>query len=198
MTTTSETITGTFEIDRRDFRKIEFDSTAVEVTTGNEKVLVPSNDVLPAGVTSILTTDDQGYLIDANFDWADCSLPTRLEKLEDHYNFSSLPKPAQDAVICEDLSLEKITDLSPEEIAKRLDEWVDVDELSPYEAASHGEHALGIDLYEELSREEAQELGVEFVEGECPGSSFCAVFFADDVDALNKKLAEKRSSMRVV
>ena len=56
-------------------------------------------------------------------------------------------------------------------------------------AADYTEYADGVRLYGSLPREEAMELSLYLVEGDCPGNDFCGVYFDGDLVELNAGLA---------
>jgi len=54
----------------------------------------------------------------------------------------------------------------------------------------------GIEIYEQMSREQARDLGLELVDGDHPGSSFVGVAYHGDIESLNEGL--ERLGMNLV
>jgi hypothetical protein len=75
-----------------------------------------------------------------------------------------------------------------DEVEWWLDTEIEYEDLGAWQAAQHSPHSAGLGIYNRLSREEADRIGLKLVEGDHPGSSFVGVAFYGDVDELNRQL----------
>jgi hypothetical protein len=147
----------------------------------------------------IVSFDDSNYLIDPNFDYSAVQFPTRRE----FYDLEGLSGEKLRSEIGRrfdefDWLVEDTNDWSLSEIEPWLDEEVDIEELGEYQSTFYGEYGAGLRIYENLSGKQADELDLELVEGDHPGSSFTGVAFYGDVDELNRKLESEGLNMIVV
>jgi len=167
---------------------------------------------LPRHDPVIIEMDESGYLIDPEFE--DPELPTvgqyykveemddeqRIDFYDDHYN------PGNYDVVANALGIDvaELDELKPEHLdildayyASWLEEPME-DFGSFYQNAINSEYWVGNELLEALGNEQGAELGLRLIEGDCPGSSFCGVRFAGDVDALNAQLYQYGVNARVL
>jgi len=149
-----------------------------------------------------LVLDSGGYVIDPDCDVDHTSLPTLRELLERRYDFAGASRARQDEIFSEHFELdpedEEETTSTLAWARGRLDEWVEAEELSPYELAQLGEQSQGIEIYEALLGEGHEDLGLHLVEGDHPGSHFTGVRFVGDLERLNRELARRGLNLVVL
>jgi len=75
-----------------------------------------------------------------------------------------------------------------DEVEGWLDTKIEYEDLGAWQAAQFSPYKAGLDFYQHLSVEAADNLGLELVEGDHPGSSFVDVAFYGDVDELNRHI----------
>jgi hypothetical protein len=80
---------------------------------------------------------------------------------------------------------------------KWLDNPRDPDHMSFYELAMRSPYWPGVSIYNHLGVDEVSALGLAYIEGDHPGSSFCAVQYAGDLAHLNRALASSGLNMLV-
>ena len=176
------------ELTRRDFIKTVF-ATASLAAVSSATTLWPANSLSRPIAEPIYLTIEDGYIVDAGFDYCDLELPTFRE----HHSLVGLG-PAQLKSELEKLFddmehlVEDPENWSIDEVKEWLDSPVELDNLGLWEAMKHTHYGPGIEIYEKLTREQVDELGIELVDGDHPGSNFMGVAFHGDINELNKVL----------
>jgi hypothetical protein len=175
------------EVNRREFLKIVFASTSVVAVSG-ASALWPSVALSrPVCDPVHLNIDDSGYIVDPGFDYCDLDVPTYRE-------YHSLVGLGQNDLrvalnnepgLIENLVVDP-DDWSLEEIEGWLDEYVDLDDMGTWEGMKYTHYGPGIEIYEQMSREQVNDLGLELVDGDHPGSSFVGVAYHGDIEELNE------------
>lgn len=182
---------------RRSFLKIIFETAPLAVLAAS----VPAALLWPTDARSrpvaepyVLALDDEGYLIDPSYYDFPIELPTRFE----YYDLSSLTEQQQITVVAEEIlgsSREEAMDLLQ---SGWFDEECEIEELSDRDGMAYTEYAPGIEIFEYLGAEEAEDLGFRFVEGDHPGSSFMGTQFLGDVEVLNQALLQRGHNLVVM
>lgn len=173
---------------RRDFLKIAFGTVSGAVLNNSALAnllpeLAKHREIQPAYQLEI---DESGYLYDAE---RTIELPSYREmgrqvlEVDDLPDQELLERIAQWCGVweMEDFPLE-VTDLDDP-----VDPGFACNYGSPYWLAENTEWGAGIELYRQLEPGVAQDLGLVFVEGEHPGSTFIAVR-CDEPDGLQEGL----------
>ena len=167
----------TMHMDRRDFIKIVFGTTSMVMLQGAKPLLAEEIAERPAAEPYALELDSGGYIIDAEFDYENFSLPTRRE----YEGWNELSKRERKDLIAE----MEFEDSSSVEIQDWLDTPMELEEFGGHEFVRMGPCKTGVSLLESMSSKDADELGLYLVDGEQPGSCFVGVRFIGDLDELN-------------
>jgi hypothetical protein len=176
------------ELTRRDFLKAIF-STASAAAVSGALPLWPTEARARPTFNPIQLSIEDGYLVDSNFDYCEVCLPT-------HRELHSLLGLKGDALKVE---LESIfyefewvvadpDNWTVDELEEWLDTQVELDQLGAWEAMRYTQYGPAIELYERMSWANANELGLQLIEGEFPGSSFVGIAFHGDIAELNRDL----------
>ena len=182
-----------FEIDRRDFIKFVFGTASAVAITGGSSIWPTEALTRPIAEPAKLALDDYNYLVDPYFDY-NPQLPTYREFLSlENLSNSELKDALKDDTWRFDHHLKDPDNWSVHEIQGWLEESIDFDDMSPWNAAQYTEYGNGIRLYDALPNEDVRDLNLTLIEGEVPGSNFCGVRydgdFEEDFDNLNRGLA---------
>ena len=182
-----------FEIDRRDFIKFVFGTASAVAITGGSSIWPTEALTRPIAEPAKLALDDYNYLVDPYFDY-NPQLPTYREFLSlEILSNSELKDALKDDTWRFDHHLKDPDNWSVHEIQGWLEESIDFDDMSPWNAAQYTEYGNGIRLYDALPNEDVRDLNLTLMEGEVPGSNFCGVRydgdFEEDFDNLNRGLA---------
>ena len=182
-----------FEIDRRDFIKFVFGTASAVAITGGSSIWPTEALTRPIAEPAKLALDDFNYLVDPYFDY-NPQLPTYREFLSlEILSNSELKDALKDDTWRFELHLKDPDNWSVHEIQGWLEESIDFDDMSPWNAAQYTEYGNGIRLYDALPNEDVRDLNLTLIEGEVPGSNFCGVRydgdFEEDFDNLNRGLA---------
>ena len=137
----------------------------------------------PVEGSCVLERDVSGYLSDPSID--ESCLPTWRE----HFGYDSMNEAGKkealrelgEAIYGESESDDAVTELD-------MDDTIDQERVSMHELAAYSVWGTALDLYDSLTREENERLGLEYVDGEHPGSDFVAVAFHGDLADLNRDL----------
>jgi len=167
----------TMHMDRRDFIKIVFGTASMVLLQGAKPLLAEELAERPVGAPYVLELDCGGYIMDANFSYEKFYLPTRRE----YEGWDTLSRRERKDLIAE----RELEYFSSAEILEWLDTPMEAEEFGGYEFARMGPYKTGISLLENMSPEDADQLGLYLVDGEHPGSSFLGVRFIGDLDELN-------------
>jgi hypothetical protein len=175
------------KINRRDFIKFVFGTASAAAVSG-ALPLWPTTAIARPIAESARLALDYDYLVDPGFDF--CPV---LPSYRDFLSLNGLSKRKLKEVLGEERwrfehLLKNPADWSVSEIKEWLDSHIEFDDMSPRNAAEYTEYGDGIRLYESLPFEDAMELNLNLVEGDCPGSNFCGVHFSGDVEELNNGL----------
>jgi hypothetical protein len=186
-----EGFTMSTEISRRDFLKIVFASTSAVAVSG-ASALWPL-DALPRPVAEpvYLEIDGSGYIVDPRFDYCDLDVPTYRE-------YHSLVGFRKDELKGELQDIfDKIEHLvsdpdnwSIDEVEEWLDASMDIADMGTWEGMRYTHYGPAIQIYEQMSRQDAYRLGLELIDGDHPGSDFVGIAFRGDVTKLNKELEQ--------
>ena len=174
------------ELSRRDFLKIVF-ATASAAAVSGASTLWPSNALSRPVFEPVHLSVEGGYIVDPYFDYCDVCLPT-FRKIH------SLEGLGADAL---NVELEKISwafehvvadpeNWSVDEVKEWLDTEVELDDLAAWQAMKYTQYGPAIEIYEQLSRDDAEELGLMLFEGCHPGSGFVGIEFHGDPKVLTK------------
>ena len=182
-----------FEIDRRDFIKFVFGTASAVAITGGSSIWPTEALTRPIAEPAKLALDDYNYLVDPYFDY-NPQLPTYREFLSlENLSNSELKDALKDDTWRFEHHLKDPDNWSVHEIQGWLEESIDFDDMSPWNAAQYTEYGDGIRLYDALPYEDVRDLNLTLMEGEVPGSNFCGVRydgdFEEDFDNLNRGLA---------
>ena len=180
---------SSLEIDRRDFLKFIYGTASAGAISGALPFWPEDAMDRPIAEPIKLVVDRYKYLVDPHFDYSS-NLPTYREFL----SLEGLSREALRVALEKEhwrfeWFLEDPFNWSVDEIEEWLDSDIRFDDLSPSAAADYTEYADGVRLYGSLPREEAMELSLYLVEGDCPGNDFCGVYFDGDLVELNAGLA---------
>ena len=185
------------EVSRREFLKIVF-ATVPAVAVANQLPFWPQEALArPIADPVEILRDDSGYLVDpAGIDFG--SWPTRLE----HFDLANASDEEIHAKLSDGWEVDGIVE-DPEnwtvdEIRYWLEESVELHEISRYRAAEICGYGPGINLYESLTREDSEALGLSFVDGCHPGSDFVGVRCDGDLEAINEALQLRGYNLRIV
>ena len=182
-----------FEIDRRDFIKFVFGTASAVAVSGGSSIWPTEALTRPIAKPAKLALDDYNYLVDPYFDY-NPQLPTYREFLSlENLSNSELKDALKDDTWRFEHHLKDPDNWSVHEIQGWLEESIDFDDMSPWNAAQYTEYGNGIRLYDALPYEDVRDLNLTLMEGEVPGSNFCGVRydgdFEEDFDNLNRGLA---------
>ena len=182
-----------FEIDRRDFIKFVFGTASAVAVSGGSSIWPTEALTRPIAEPAKLALDDYNYLVDPYFDY-NPQLPTYREFLSlENLSNSELKDALKDDTWRFEHHLKDPDNWSVHEIQGWLEESIDFDDMSPWNAAQYTEYGDGIRLYDALPYEDVRDLNLTLMEGEVPGSNFCGVRydgdFEEDFDNLNRGLA---------
>ena len=182
-----------FEIDRRDFIKFVFGTASAVAVSGGSSIWPTEALTRPIAEPAKLALDDYNYLVDPYFDY-NPQLPTYREFLSlENLSNSELKDALKDDTWRFEHHLKDPDNWSVHEIQGWLEESIDFDDMSPWNAAQYTEYGNGIRLYDALPYEDVRDLNLTLMEGEVPGSNFCGVRydgdFEEDFDNLNRGLA---------
>ncbi|MFP6733350.1 MAG: hypothetical protein VB959_05870 [Rhodospirillales bacterium] len=75
---------------------------------------------------------------------------------------------------------------SVDEVKEWLDTEVELDDLGAWQAMKYTQYGPALEIYEQLSRDDAEELGLMLVEGCHPGSDFVGIEFHGDPAELTR------------
>ena len=182
-----------FEIDRRDFVKFVFGTASAVAVSGGSSIWPTEALTRPIAEPAKLALDDYNYLVDPYFDY-NPQLPTYREFLSlENLSNSELKDALKDDTWRFEHHLKDPDNWSVHEIQGWLEESIDFDDMSPWNAAQYTEYGNGIRLHDALPYEDVRDLNLTLVEGDVPGSNFCGVRydgdFEEDFDNLNRGLA---------
>jgi len=177
------------EVTRRDFLKVVFATTTAAAVSGAIPLWPADAIDRPVFEPFVLELDESSYLVDPNFDYGSVILPTHRERL--------LLEGLEAGDLKDELNTQiwEIEHLISDPKKWNLDEvewWLDTkieyEDLGAWQAAQFSPYKAGLDIYQHLSVDAADSLGLELVEGDHPGSSFVGVTFYGDVNELNRQL----------
>jgi len=175
------------KINRRDFIKFVFGTASAAAVSG-ALPLWPATAVARPIAESARLALDYDYLVDPDFDFCPV-LPTYREFLSlEGLSGQKLKKTIEKEHDRFEHLLKDPENWSASEIKDWLDSHIELDDMAPSNAAQYTEYGDGIRLYESLPFEDAMELNLNLVVGDCPGSNFCGVHFSGDVEELNNGL----------
>jgi len=179
------------ELNRRDFLKIVFQTTPA-IAVASKLALWPSKAASrPTSDPVFLSVDENGYIVDPDFDYCDLITPTFRE----HHSLVGLSKEELKANLenkfyeIEHL-VEDPENWTVDEIQEWLDTHVELEDLKAREAMKYTEYGPGIGIYDRMSSVQAATLGLELVDGDHPGSSFVGVAYHGDIESLNEGLEQ--------
>jgi hypothetical protein len=198
------------DMNRREFLKIMLGTVpAFTVNASMASLWLGQEPAKPVSQPVMIMIDGTGYLYDPDFEPELISVRTyygidqltaesRLEFYIDHFGRDYL----QD-ILREDEEDPDDVALSPDRIEELdsclenyLDEEIDPEVGSFREQMNNSEYWIGGWLYDNLPSDAFRASGLDYVEGEFPGSSFCAVRYRDDIGELNAVLL--RSGLNAV
>lgn len=180
----------TIEINRRDFLQIVFASASAAAASGAVAMWPIEALARPIAEPADLKIDENGYLVDANMDYCDYVLPTRIE----YFGFEDLPLPVMKSRLVNDQSWQDLFLDDPEYWTDaKLGEWlkdsIEYDDLGPWQGMKYTPHGPALDLYNSLGGALSSELGLQLDECSSMCSDFVGVQYFGDVDELNRNLA---------
>jgi hypothetical protein len=175
------------EVDRREFLKIVFASTSVVAISGASALWPSAALSRPVFDPVYLNIDDSGYIIDSGFDYCDLDVPTYRE----HHSLVGYEKNKLKAEL--EGIFEQIEHLvsdpenwSVDEVEEWLNSPMDLADMGTWEGMKYTHYGPGIEIYDRMSREQVNDLGLELVDGDHPGSDFVGVAYHGDIGELNK------------
>ncbi len=177
------------EITRRGFLQIVFATTAAVSAGWSANLLAASEVTKTLPDPARLTIDCSGYIVDASFEYCDVSLPT----WRDHLGLIGVEGDDLKKRLAEEYDrfewvVDGRDDWTVEELEPWLDSELEIDDLSPRNGMRYTPYGPALDLYDALSLQTSDELGLILIEGEMPGNDFTAVQYLGDADALNESL----------
>jgi hypothetical protein len=186
------------ELNRREFLTIVFATTTAAAVSGAVP-LWPADAVdRPVSKPFNLTIDDSNYLVDPNFDYGSVSLPTHREHLLlEGLEGDDLKNELNEQFWQIEHLVKDPNKWDVDEVEGWLDTEIEYEDLGAWQAAQFSPYKSGLDIYQYLSVEAADTLGLELVEGDHPGSSFVGVAFYGNVDELNRQLQKLGMNMVV-
>jgi hypothetical protein len=185
------------KITRRYFIEVVFASTTVAAVTG-ASVLWPSNALSrPIYEPACLTIDEYNYIIDPHFDYCETEFPTFRE----HHSLEGLNPAELKARINEDVGLiehivSDVDNWSVDEIEEWLDTQIEIDDLGPWNSMQYTQHGPALEIYQQMDRKDAEELGLELDECSSMCSNFVGIAFYGDPAKLSRGF--ERLGMNVV
>jgi len=185
------------EITRRDFLKVVFTTATAAAVSGTAPLWPVDAIARLVSKPFDLALDEYNYLVDPSFDYGDIKLPTRREVLSlERLDPKALKKALEGQIGEIEHLVDDTQNWTLDEVEWWLDSEIEYEELGAWQAADYSPHRAGLSIYNSLSREDAQGLGLELVEGDHPGSSFVGVAYYGNVDELNRQL--QRLGMNLV
>lgn len=197
-------------VTRREFLKITFGTASAAALSGPLTLVLPKEaHSRPVAEPRLIDLED-GYLVDGEWDesmfptyreqWGydTLSIKEKVETLLDHWGYDEKTL-AQDYEIIrppKGWDAQSIAEIEST-FGDLLDDQVDTEDLSFNDQLRYGPYSVGKDVLDVFNQEEQKELGLWIVEGEHPGSDFCGVRFAGDIDELNEALARHGVNIRV-
>ena len=137
-----------FEIDRRDFIKFVFGTASAVAVSGGSSIWPTEALTRPIAEPAKLALDDYNYLVDPYFDY-NPQLPTYREFLSlENLSNSELKDALKDDTWRFEHHLKDPDNWSVHEIQGWLEESIDFDDMSPWNAAQYTEYGNGIRLYD--------------------------------------------------
>ena len=173
------------ELSRRDFIKVVFASTTVAAVSG-AATMWPSNTLARPVCDPVLLKVVDGYIIDPGFDYCEICPPTNRVHLSlDGVEDSSL-KMELDKIFWEiEHLVEDPGNWSISEVEEWLDSYVELDALGAWEAMKYTQYGPALEIYQQMNRDDAEDLGLMLVEGSHPGSNFVGIAFHGDPKELS-------------
>ena len=177
------------EITRRTFLEVVFATTTAAAISGAIPLWPADAIARPIAEPFKIFIDESNYLIDPYFCYGDIPLPTHREQLSlGGLNPSALKEALNNQIWEIEHLISNPEKWSLDEVELWLDTEVELESLGLWQGAKFTPHGVGLDIYNGLSREEADTLGLVLVEGDHPGSDFLGVAYYGDVDELNQEL----------
>jgi hypothetical protein len=171
------------KVTRRDFMKIVLFTVSAAILAKPKSLWPEDERDRPVEEPMVLERDGSWYLADPSID--ESYLPTWRV----HLGYDSKDEAGKKEALrelAETIHGESVDDWTVDE--SDLDDTIDPERVSMHALASCGVWGTALDLYDSLTSEENERLGLEYVEGDSPGSSFAAVAFSGDLADLNRDL----------
>jgi hypothetical protein len=174
------------ELNRRDFIKIVFATASVTAVSGTS-VLWPSNAISRPVFEPVYLSVEDGYIIDPYFDYCDVCLPTFRE----YHSLLGLRGKALKVELEQiNWSFEHVVadpnNWTINEVEEWLDSQIEMDVLGAWEGMKYTQYGPALEVYEQLDRNDAEDLGLLLIEGCHPGSDFVGIEFHGDPAELTK------------
>ena len=186
------------EISRRDFLQVIFKTTSAAAVSGllpywpKEALKRPISDPVELGF------DSDDYLIDINFNWYDQNIPTFREWLGlNELNPKELKLKLEEDKWRFEHMIADPDNWHIEEVQEFLESDVELDDMGTWEAMSYTEYGPGIEIYEHMKSEEAENIGLYLTDACHPGSNFVGVQFLGDPRELNQDLQKLGMNMKI-
>jgi len=189
-------------INRRDFLKIVLTTVSTAALSGPLALVWPTEKKGRPVADPWVVDREYCYLMDPDWteeDWPsfrelwyynDLSLKEKVQTLIDHFGYDQqsladefeIVKPSGGWSYQELAEIETI-------LGDVLDEPADPENLSFHQLLTYGPQRAGNVILDNLPASDCDRLGIYLVEGEHPGSDFCAVRYEGALDDLNLALA---------
>ena len=190
-----------YDLSRRDFLTVVLATAPAAAVAGRIADWPEAQRDRPVFEHEELFVDDSGYLITGGRDPSSIcpELPTRREYYAG--DIESLSDAERVRWVFDERGYE-LLDTDPDDPAE-LESWVDAldawldEQLDPEEVSGLGfleltadenPYAIAVELYDKIGINEAHELGLAYIDGEHPGSSFFGVKVVKDIETVNARL----------
>jgi hypothetical protein len=186
------------KINRRDFLKVIFKTTSAIAVSGTIPYWPTEALSRPVMDPVIFSDDGYGYLIDANADYYDLTPPTFREWLNlEGLTLKQLSKHLKEEEWRFEHPISHTDERSVAEVQEWLESDVELNDMGLWEAMSYTPYGPPISFYDELSSEDADQLGLYLIEGDTPGSSFAGVQAQSKPQELNRELQKLGINVQV-
>ena len=186
------------EISRRDFLQVIFKTTSAAAISG---VLPhwPSEALSRPIMEPVVFADDgYGYLIDPSMEYYDLTPLTFRDWLDlEGLNPTELMSKLKDEEWRFEHPISPSDEPSIIEVQKWLDSDIELDDMGLWEAMNYTSYGPPIRFYDEISSDDAEQIGLYLMEGDTPGSNFCGVQIMSRPADLNWELQKLGINMKV-
>ena len=197
------------DINRRDFLKIALTTVSAAALSGPLAFVWPIEKKSRPIANPWIVDREYGYLMDSDWsekDWPsfrelwcydDLSVEDQADTLIDHFGYDGQTLADEFEIVkpTGGWSYRELVDIELM-LGDVLDEPADPENLSFYQLLTHGPQRAGKVILDQLPVSDCDRLGIYLVEGEHPGSDFCAVCCKGELDDLNLALA--RNGLNII